>query len=225
MKPHAQKMTNRYDALGAESEFEPGSRGRVLRNLLGVRSVRAMKRFESEALLATTDRLIEGTTTDKRFAASDVCRMHREWLGAIYHWAGSYRSVNIAKGGFMFAAAAEVPRLMQEWSRGPLHRYTPGRASDISAQAEALAVVHAELILIHPFREGNGRCARLLALLMALQMGLPPLDFGGVRAAEKRRYIEAIHAALDRNYAPMQEVMRRVIQRSLRSYAREARGR
>jgi cell filamentation protein len=114
MKPHAQKMTNRYDALGAESEFEPGSRGRVLRNLLGVRSVRAMKRFESEALLATTDRLIEGTTTDKRFAASDVCRMHREWLGAIYHWAGSYRSVNIAKGGFMFAAAAEVPRLMRE---------------------------------------------------------------------------------------------------------------
>ena len=30
--------------------------------------------------------------------------------------------------------------------------------------AEALAVVHAELILIHPFREGNGRVARLLAL-------------------------------------------------------------
>jgi len=37
--------------------------------------------------------------------------------------------------------------------------------------ATALAEVHAELILIHPFREGNGRLARLLALLMALQAG------------------------------------------------------
>jgi cell filamentation protein len=184
-----------------------------------------MARIESEALLATTERCIEETATDKRFGASDVCRMHRDWLGAIYPWAGKYRDVNLAKSGFMFAAAKEIPRLMQEWSRGPLRCYTPGRATEISAQAEALAIVHAELILIHPFREGNGRCARLLSILMALQMGLPPLDFGGVQAAGKRRYIEAIHAALDRNYEPMQDVMRRVIERSLRAYARVARTR
>jgi len=43
---------------------------------------------------------------------------------------------------------------------------------------KALAVVHTELVLIHPFRaEGNGRVARMLATLMALQAGLPPLDF------------------------------------------------
>ncbi|MDA8339742.1 MAG: Fic family protein, partial [Nitrospiraceae bacterium] len=30
----------------------------------------------------------------------------------------------------------------------------------------ALSVVHAELMLIHPFREGNGRVGRLLAVLM-----------------------------------------------------------
>jgi len=28
-----------------------------------------------------------------------------------------------------------------------------------------------ELILIHPFREGNGRIARFLSVLMALQAG------------------------------------------------------
>jgi cell filamentation protein len=123
----------------------------------------------------------------------------------------------------MFAAASEIPRLMQALSRGPLRRYTPGRAREMSAQSEALAVVHAELVLIHPFREGNGRCARLLSLLMALQMGLPPLDFGGVRGAGKRAYIQAIHAAVGGSYEPMQGVMRRVIERSLRAYAREAR--
>lgn len=47
---------SRYDAQGVEAEFEPGSRGRVLRNLLGIRSVREMQRAESEALLTATNR-------------------------------------------------------------------------------------------------------------------------------------------------------------------------
>ena len=83
-----------------------------------------------------------------------------------------------------------------------------------------MAVVHAELILIHPFREGNGRSSRLLATLMALQAGLPALDFGGIRGDEKRRYIAAIHAAMGREYGPMAAVFERVIARTLRSQAR-----
>jgi len=73
------------------------------------------------------------------------------------------------------------------------------------------------LILIHPFREGNGRCARVLATLMALQTDLPPLDFSGIEGKEKRRYIAAIHAAMGRDYTPMKEVFRRVIAHSFRA--------
>jgi hypothetical protein len=47
-------------------------------------------------------------------------------------------------------------------------------------------VVHAELLLIHPFREGNGRLARWLADLMALQ----PELFTGLRQKD----IEALEA-------------------------------
>jgi cell filamentation protein len=79
--------------------------------------------------------------------------------------------------------------------------------------------VHAELILIHPFREGNGRCARLLATLMGLQAGLPALDFGGIRGETKRRYISAVHAALDRDYRPMTGIFRGVVARTLRAKA------
>ncbi len=78
-------------------------------------------------------------------------------------------------------------------------------------------MVHAELTLIHPFRDGNGRCSRLLATLMALQAGLPPLDFSSIHGKEKKRYIAAIHKALDRDYEPMAEVLGRVIARTLRA--------
>jgi cell filamentation protein, protein adenylyltransferase len=117
----------------------------------------------------------------------------------------------------MFAAANQVPRLMREFERGPLREHTPCRFDTVTAQATALAVVHAELILIHPFRDGNGRCSRLLAMLMGLQAELPALDFSGIRGAKKREYFAAVHAALSRDYEPMTKVFREVIARTLRS--------
>ena len=49
---------------------------------------------------------------------------------------------------------------------------------------------------------------------------MPALDFLGVRGQEKRRYIAAIHAGLDRDYDPMTAVFRRIIARTLRAHAR-----
>lgn len=48
-------MARRYDAVGDEAEFEPGSRGRVLRNRLSITTLRAMERKESETLLIATE--------------------------------------------------------------------------------------------------------------------------------------------------------------------------
>jgi cell filamentation protein len=144
-------MAGRYDAEGAEAESEPGSRGRVLRNRVGVTSVREIERWESEALLAATQATIDATRVDQRFTADDIREMHRRWLGEIYAWAGDYRQVNIAKGEFMFAAAGQVPRLMHEFERGPLREYTPCRFDAIDTQAAALAVVHAEFDPDSPF--------------------------------------------------------------------------
>jgi cell filamentation protein len=189
----------------------------VPRNRRGITSARQLERDESEALLAATQQAIDMTRVDQRFAARDIRTMHHHWLGELYEWAGEYRTVNISKGAFAFAAAVRVPALMKEFERGPLRECTPCRFGTLADQASALAIVHSELILIHPFRDGNGRCARLLAMLMGLQAGLPALDFGGIRGAGKREYIAAVHSALDRHYDPMIKVFRRVIKRTLRT--------
>ena len=68
--------------------------------------------------------------------------------------------------------------------------------------------------LIHPFREGNGRIARLLAVLMGLQAELPPPDFSPLEGRGKRDYIAGIHAAMDRNYGKLTGMFRRVIDRT-----------
>jgi cell filamentation protein len=207
-------VTTRYQASGRESEFEPGSHGRVLRNLLGIKRVRDMNLAESQALEIAQDLALDHFETDHRFTAQDICDLHALWLGAVYPWAGDYRSVDIGKGGFQFAHARLIDGLMAELERDALRRHTPCKPAEDAAVAFALAEVHAELILVHPFREGNGRLARLLALLMALQAGLPPLDFSPMQGRGKRLYIGAIHAAMGRDYRPLAALFEKIIGRS-----------
>jgi cell filamentation protein len=210
---------SRYDASGQQAEFEPGSRRRVLRNLLGIVSARDMAEAESQALEIAQEAALERFGPSRRFSAKDVCELHRLRLGPIYPWAGKYRSINIGKGGFQFAHVPMIPQLMREFERGPLRQHTPCSSASASAIARSLAEVHAELILVHPFRDGNGRLARLLALLMALQAGLPPLDFSPLAGRGKRSYIAAIHAAMARDYEPLTRLFLRIIDRSQRRVA------
>lgn len=112
---------------------------------------------------------------------------------------------------------------MAELERGALRQHTPCRPAGDAALALALAEVHAELILVHPFREGNGRLARLLSLLMALQAGLPPLDFSPMLGRGRRIYIGAIHAAMGRDYLPLVAVFEKIIERSWRRAASNTR--
>ena len=211
------KKGGHYDASSLiEAQYEPGSRGRVLRNLLGIKSKREMDQVEAQEQLRTLEELVRIYDQTHRFTAADVRRIHKIWLGSIYAWAGNYRQVNLSKGDFPFAAANQIPRLMIEFEKGPLRAYTPCRFTEMNEIARTIAVVHTELLLIHPFREGNGRVARLLAVLMALQAGLPPLDFGNIKGRKRQEYFRAVQVGLDRDYKPMEKVFSAVIRRTRR---------
>ena len=103
---------------------------------------------------------------------------------------------------------------MENLEKGPLREYTPCNHMEVEKVIRAMAVVHTELILIHPFRDGNGRVGRRLSFLMALQAKLPPLDFSGIRGQKKREYFAAVQAEMDRDYGPMEKTFREVIDRA-----------
>ena len=210
------KKPDRYDVTHlAENQFQPGSRGRILKNLLAITSKREMDIVEGKEYLQTIGDAAGLYSRGHRFLSKDVRDIHRLWLKDIYEWAGEYRQVNISKGGFPFAASAYIPELMHKFEEGPLKIYTPCLPGPEMEVAEALAIVHAELILIHPFRDGNGRLARLLAFLMALQADLPSLDFGEIGMRDNSQYIEAIHSAMDRNYQPLKEIFISILRSTL----------
>ena len=212
------KKTNRYDASNlAEAQFEPGSRKRVLKNMLGIKSKREMDRIEALVQLPVMEELSGIYGKGHRFTATDICGIHKVWLGRVYEWAGRYRRVKLSKDGFPFAFPKEISGLMDEFERDVLKKYTPCRFSAIKDIARAIAVVHTEIVLIHPFREGNGRVARILSALMALQAGLPSLDFSGIKGKQRQEYFAAVRAGMDKNYGLMEKIFNAVISRTQRT--------
>lgn len=207
-------MTNRYDTTGnPEGQFQPGSDERVLANKLYITDPAEMDDAELVLLEELQVQLLDEVESDQIITVDDLCNWHRDWLGSVYSWAGGFRSVNMQKGDFMFAVANLIPKLMADFETNYLARYTPCEGFDQDKLIEALAVCHVELIIIHPFREGNGRLARVLATIMALQAGMPPLDFTWLSEHEDE-YISAIHQGHAGDYEPMKRVFLRVLQAS-----------
>lgn len=211
------KKGGRYNTSGLiEDRFQPGSHSRVLLNKLGITSKRAMDELEAREHFRALNIFLEMYDREHCFTAADIRDMHRIWLGGIYDWAGLYRQVNISKGNFPFAMARQIPALMEKFEQGPLRDHTPCLTSEHKELVHAVAIVHTELVLIHPFREGNGRLARMLAVLMGLQAGLPPLDFSIIRGKVRQEYFTAVQAGLEYNYAPMETLFTDVVRETLR---------
>jgi len=89
----------------------------------------------------------------------------------------------------------------------------------IDRVAQAIARVHTELVLAHPFREGNGRMARWIADLMSLQANFPPLDWafdtGGDESRD--RYFAALRRGFAMEFGPLESLVREALERSLAS--------
>jgi fido (protein-threonine AMPylation protein) len=84
----------------------------------------------------------------------------------------------------------------------------PGSADELDAVLELAALMHARWVAIHPFANGNGRTARLLANWIALRYGVPAFvrlrprpDDAGYAQASRR-------ALCDHEYAPTVVVFR-----------------
>jgi cell filamentation protein len=209
---------------GPEAEFEVGSRMRVLKNRLGIRTKTEMDRAEFEALIQAQEEYLGRIGPRTRFTAAMLCQMHWRWLGGIYEWAGQYRTVELAKGDFRWPPAFRVGQNMETFEKGALARCTPCRPGPLAEVARCIADVHAELLLIHPFREGNGRLARWVSDLMAFQAGLPAPDYGFIgRDAKKRRaaYLEAVRKGYLQDYEPLTTFFVEALERRLRKARRD----
>lgn len=204
-------MTDRYDTKGStEGQYQPGSNNSVLLNKLEITDVSEMNDIELELLDQLYDKALSTINIDQVITTNDLAEWHRTWMGNVYEWAGRQRSVNMSKGDFHFAVANQIPHLLKELDKKYLSKLTPCDQFSDTKLIEAIAVIHIEFILVHPFREGNGRLSRLLANVMALQAGKNELDFS-YWDEQREEYFKAIQAGLACDYEPMKALVKQVL--------------
>ena len=79
------KKSGRYKATGSQTEHETGTKGKVLKNLRGIKTQAALDRVENVALKQAEDIFFKKLVRrDKRFTAKDIYNMHKVWFGKIY---------------------------------------------------------------------------------------------------------------------------------------------
>lgn len=190
--------TGKYQFPEGEREQE------VLPNKLNITVPEEIGIKETEGFVRAETTLIEELTTESVFDCQYIRDIHRQALSHLYDFAGEYRSVNISKDGFLFTAAHVIPDAMKAFERDVLLTLPHGH-SQREDLIHDIGKVHAELLFIHPFREGNGRTMRILANMMSYKAGYDMIDFKPVEEGGemRKRYIKGVQAALEEDYEPM----------------------
>lgn len=134
-----------------------------------------------------------------------VKQLHRHMFGNVWKWAGHFRQSDKNIGGPWHQVAASLRNLCDDarlWIE--LHEELPDQIA---------ARFHHRLVSIHPFPNGNGRHARLMAdLLLENILHRSRFTWGSEDLSQagnaRQRYIAALHAADEHNYEPLLEFVR-----------------
>ena len=108
-------------------------------------------------------------------------QIHAFLFGGLYDFAGQIRDVNISKGGFTFAAAAYLPQTLAQIEAMP-----EGTFDEITDK-------YVEMNVAHPFREGNGRAARIWLDQMLKRSLKKCVDWSRI---DKRSYLAAMERSV-----------------------------
>lgn len=117
--------------------------------------------------------------------------LHQKMFSKTWRWAGRFRSYNTNIGVAHYLVAQEVKALcdtVRYWIE-----------NQVFEREELCVRCHHQLVLIHPFPNGNGRHARLLSDLLSVQLGGQRLSWGRkslIDQSETRTdYIKALRKA------------------------------
>lgn len=185
----------------------PNSEDEILPNRLGLTNSIEIGREEYRGFVRAEIKYESELDIINQFDWKLICEIHKTALGHLYDFAGKLRSVNISKGGFLFPAAQHLDAAVFVFEENFL-KTIPEQIPDVNDLIDITAPIHAELLFIHPFREGNGRVIRFFTNLIALKHGFDRFNFEWILENRMNEYIASVQAAADKNYEPMKRLFR-----------------
>jgi Fic-DOC domain mobile mystery protein B len=134
-----------------------------------------------------------------------LCLLHKKMFGNVWKWAGQFRKSDKNIGIPWVEVAVELKLLCDDASAWlDFNTYPPD---------EFAARFHHRLVYIHPFANGNGRHARLMAdLVLEKLFAALPFTWGDANLTKqgeiRAAYICALRAADDQDYSLLLKFVR-----------------
>jgi Fic-DOC domain mobile mystery protein B len=153
-----------------------------------------LNEWERENILRGREWAVGDRTSPTDMVSDEYVRkLHKKMFDETWKWAGDYRHTEKNIGVSVHEIRERLMALFGDtryWIENGT--YLPD---------EIAVRFHHRLVFIHPFPNGNGRHARLIADIIAVKLGRPAFTWGSanlVKEGEARTtYLEAIRAADD----------------------------
>lgn len=184
-------MFSKYDVYTTVQSMYCYLDSDVLKNKLNIRDKDELKAAEEE-FTAVKQLVLLQEPIKGRFTKTHLLRIHRFLFEDVYPFAGQIRREQISKGDTMFYPPDTIGRELNRVFAA-IHENKLLNEKKASEQIQNLSWTMAELNIIHPFREGNGRSIRELIRCMALVYGLH-LNWGNT---DRDTLIDAAIASVD----------------------------
>ncbi len=119
-------------------------------------------------------------------------KLHKHMFGDVWKWAGKIRTEDVNIGSKFYAVPEHLASLVEDIAF---------RRTTSMSHVEQAAMIHHRAVQIHPFLNGNGRWARMLANIWMRLNGQPitqwPEEVIGTSSVVRQEYISAIKKADD----------------------------
>jgi Fic-DOC domain mobile mystery protein B len=125
--------------------------------------------------------------------------LHKRMLGEVWKWAGKFRKSERNLGIPFFEIPMALRQLLDDTKAQIEYKTYP---------PDEIAVrFHHRLVAIHPFPNGNGRHARLMADLLVMRLGEERFSWGSASLRDagitRAQYIAALQAADGHDIGPL----------------------
>ena len=194
-----------WEAIPGETSIDPSGLRRRLRKRIRTRD--ELNLVEEENLLVAFRKYLSAVPSDKKapFTEQWALKLHREMFGQVWVWAGKFRSTDVTIGIPPEQVQIEFHKLFAD-----IHHW---QESDMTILEQA-ATLHYRAVKIHPFQNGNGRWARLLANIWLRQRGHGSTRWPDERLTRgqspvRQQYIAALQDADKHNLKPLIDLHRR----------------
>lgn len=177
--------------------------------------------LEQEGVKRALTHIIKLNEGKTRITPELIRDVHSVGFGFIFpDWAGKFRTIDVTVGEYEPPHYSRIPELIKNLCDDLSERlsYLPSSQSGEKFLAEIISLLtwfQHRFVWVHPFKDYNGRVARLLTNLLVLNLGLPILTIRADTRRDRENYVKAMKLADREDYSKLEYLIAKALKESL----------